>query len=190
MLHRFQEADDLAKKRLEKMPDDITALRALATSSAAQHNYAAAYERLLKVVASANSDAQDVNQVAWLSLFYDRPGGADLDAALRASQMQANDGDFRHTLGCVYAEVGKPREAREVLLQAMDLWNLTQPNSALWYAFGRIAEDYGEQDIARADYAKVTPPKMLESEWDSTYRLAQSRLRSLGASAVAGNGQR
>jgi Flp pilus assembly protein TadD len=190
MLHRFQEAEELAKERLNEIPGDMAALRALATTPAAQHNYATAYERTLKVVANASSDAQDLNQAAWFTLFYDRPGGVDLEAALRALQMRANDREFLHTLGCIYAEIGKPREARDVLVQAMDSRNLTQPDSDLWYAFGRIAEDYGERDIALADYAKVTPPKMTESEWDSTYRLAQSRLRFLGAPAAPAKGQR
>jgi len=32
-----------------------------------------------------------------------------------------------HTLACIYAEVGKTREAREVLLQAMDYGNSSNP---------------------------------------------------------------
>jgi tetratricopeptide (TPR) repeat protein len=186
-LQRFDEAEDLVQKRLREMPDDIAGLRAAEMSSAARHDYAGAYERELKAVASASSGAQDLNQLAWLTLFYDRAGGPDAESALRAAQTQANAPGILHTLGCIYAELGKTREAREVLLQTMELWNLSEPNSQLWYAFGRLAEDYGETGVALADYAKVTPPKDSATDWDSTYRLAQARVRILTARLSPGD---
>jgi len=84
-----------------------------------------------------------------------------------------------HTLGCVYAEVGKTKEAREVLIQAMDVLTLDEPDANYWYAFGRIAEQYGERDAALANYARVTKPKRAIEIPDSSYHLAQVRLRSL-----------
>jgi tetratricopeptide (TPR) repeat protein len=47
-------------------------------------------------------------------------------------------------LGCLYAEVGKTKEALEVLVQAMNALDLDQPDDNYGYAFGRIAEQYGE----------------------------------------------
>jgi hypothetical protein len=41
------------------------------------------------------------------------------------------------------------------LLRAMDDWNLDEPNGEVWYVLGRIAEQYGERDIAIADYRKL-----------------------------------
>jgi hypothetical protein len=61
----------------------------------------------------------------------------------------------------------------------MDARKLVEPDSEFWYALGRIAEQYGERDIALADYAKVTPPSDSALEYDSTYRLAQTRIREL-----------
>jgi hypothetical protein len=75
--------------------------------------------------------------------------------------------------------VGKTREAREVLLQAMTSRNLSEPSSDFWYAFGRIAEQYGENEIALSQYKKVTPPKDAALEYFSTYRLAQNRIKAL-----------
>jgi hypothetical protein len=49
----------------------------------------------------------------------------------------------------------KTKEAREVLVQAMDQLSLEQPNDEYWYAFGRIAEEFGENQIAETDYKKV-----------------------------------
>jgi len=84
-----------------------------------------------------------------------------------------------HTLACAYAELGKTKEAREVLIQAMDALSLDEPDDNYWYAFGRIAEQYGEMQTAQADYQAVRKPRLEESIPGSSYRLAQIRLRGL-----------
>jgi hypothetical protein len=76
--------------------------------------------------------------------------------------------------------MGKTKEAREVLIQAMDLLNLDEPDDNYWYAFGRIAEQYGEHEVALADYSRVSKPKQAQEIPDSTFDLAQIRLRVLG----------
>jgi hypothetical protein len=75
--------------------------------------------------------------------------------------------------------VGKTKEAREVLIQSMDLLNLDEPNPDYWYAFGRIAEQYGERDAALANYARVTKPKRAVGIPNSSYYLAQVGVRAL-----------
>lgn len=180
-LNRFKEADALAEERLKALPDDIDALRTLAMNSAASRDYATAYARGLKVLADARSGPGDMNQLAWSSLFFDREGGPDVENAVRATQARESAMPALHTLGCVYAEVGKTREAREVLLQSMAARNMTEPSGDFWYAFGRIAEQYGEREIALADYAKVKPPEDLSLAYTSSYELAQKRVKALGA---------
>lgn len=64
----------------------------------------------------------------------------------------------------------------------MDDLNLDEPNDDYWYAFGRIAEQYGERDIAIADYRKLQKPKEPHEIPTSTYRLAQMRLKAMGVS--------
>jgi tetratricopeptide (TPR) repeat protein len=184
-LKRFAEADELAQQRLRAHPDDIFALHALVHNLAAQHQYEAAYRQALKVAANAEARAVDFNELAWLSLYFERDGGPDIDSALRAAQEQQSSSSILHTLGCLYAEVGKTREAREVLLQSMDASNLAQPSSDYWYGFGRIAEQFGEREVALADYAKVTPPKDPALEYFSTYRLAQIRIQALQRTKAA-----
>ena len=66
-----------------------------------------------------------------------------------------------------------------MLVQGMDLLDLDEPDTDYWYAFGRIAEQYGERDAARADYARVTKPKTAIEIPNSTYYLAQVRLQAL-----------
>ncbi|MGO9641952.1 MAG: hypothetical protein ACLP1Y_11685 [Candidatus Acidiferrales bacterium] len=117
--------------------------------------------------------------IAWDSLFTGKVEAADIEDALKSAQLSDNNTSVLHTLGCVYAEVGKTKEAREVLIQSMDLLNLDEPDENYWYAFGRIAEQYGERDAALANYARVTKPKTAVELPESTYQLAQIRLRSL-----------
>jgi transglutaminase-like putative cysteine protease len=176
-LNRFKEADLLAEERLKKLPDDIDALRVLAANSFASRDYATAYSRALKVLADPRSATRDMNQIAWISLFFDREGGPDVENAERAAQ--SNSMEPLHTLGCAYAEIGKTREAREVLLQSMVARGIVEPTGDFWYAFGRIAEQYGERDIARANYAKVKPPEDASTSYQSSYELAQQRMKVL-----------
>jgi len=178
-LKRFDEADQLARDRLKSAPDDSAALRTLELDWAAQGNYAAAYEQALRIAANSDAGPSDINQAAWLSLFFSRPGGPDIDSAIRAVQAAENSPASLHTLACVYAELGKTKEASEVLLQAMDARALPQPDANHWYVLGRIAEQYGEREIALADYARVTAPTDGTSVWFSTYHLAQIRVAAL-----------
>ena len=103
----------------------------------------------------------------------------DIEDALKATQLSEKKAYILHTLGCASAEVGKTKEAREVLVQAMDSLGLDEPDDNYWYAFGRIAEDYGERDVAIADYARVKKPKRPIEISDSSYLLAQTRLQML-----------
>jgi tetratricopeptide (TPR) repeat protein len=99
--------------------------------------------------------------------------------------MQKDSPGILHTLACLYAEAGNTKDAREVLLRAMDDWNLTEPNDDVWYVLGRIAEQYGEREIAIADYRKMEKPKEPLAVPTSTWRLAQIRLKAMGAEEMA-----
>lgn len=178
--NKFQEADKLVRDRLSRNPEDIDALRSLSRNSSIQLHFENAYEETLKAQSSGNSGPSDFNQLAWLSLFFPRPNGPDLESAIRASQLSPNSAAILHTLGSVYAEIGKTKEARDVMLQIMDLLSLDQPDGPIWYVFGRIAEHYGERDIALADYDKVPPPKAFYFDEANSFRLAQNRIQILG----------
>ena len=179
-LGRYAEADQLAQDRLKRLPDDLDGMRALVRSATAREDYRLAYERTKEVVKLEKSDASDKNELAWYALFTGKVSNEDVETALAAAQGNQNNGNVLHTLGCIYAEVGKTKEAREVLVHAMDLGNLDEPNDAFWYAFGRVAEQYGELDIARADYERVSKPKNAMQVPSSPYRLAQLRMKAMG----------
>jgi hypothetical protein len=102
-----------------------------------------------------------------------------LENAVKAAQMSQHSAGTLHTLGCLYAEQGKTKEAREVLVQAMDQLDLAEPTGEYWYGFGRIAEQFGENEIAAGEYRKVNKPKETRNLPASTYALAQRRLKQM-----------
>jgi tetratricopeptide (TPR) repeat protein len=179
-LRRYREADQLAQDRLKQLPDDLDAMRALVRSAVAREDYSLAYERTRQVVKLEKSEPSDKNELAWYALFTGKVSGEDVNTALAAAQANQNNGNVLHTLGCIYADVGKTKEAREVLVHAMDVGNLDEPNDAFWYAFGRVAEQYGEAQVARANYERVSTPKKASQVPGSPYRLAQMRMNGLG----------
>jgi transglutaminase-like putative cysteine protease/Flp pilus assembly protein TadD len=180
-LGRYPEADQLAQERLKRMPDDIDALRTLTANATAREDYALAHQWGLKIVAAGKAEPPDLNELAWHALFTGNVSSDDIENAVKAAQLSTTKTAELHTLGCVYAEIGKAKEAREVLVQSMDLLALDEPNSDYWYAFGRIAEQYGEQETAMANYARVTKPEKTIAIPSSSYRLAQNRLKILSS---------
>ena len=180
-LSRFDDAAKLAEARIQRMPGDVDAMRALALVAVAREDYTRAHELDQKVIDTGKAEASDFNVIAWHALYLGRIDPSDLEYALKATQLSQNNPSILHTLGCVYAEMGKTKEAREVLIQAMDQEGLDEPNPAFWYAFGRIAEQYGIREAAIADYARVTKPNQAIEIPDSSYRLAQLRLQAVRA---------
>ena len=110
-------------------PDDTDALRALAYTASAREDYRAAHDWNQKIVDTGKAEAQDLNGLAWETLFYGRAEGPDIETAIRATQMSQNSPSILHTLACLYAEAGRTKEAREVLIQAMDLKELDEPDA-------------------------------------------------------------
>jgi tetratricopeptide (TPR) repeat protein/transglutaminase-like putative cysteine protease len=178
-LARFEEADKLAADRLKRIPGDVDAMRALVRSATVRGDYVRAHSLDQKIIDEGKAEPQDLNSIAWNSLFTGKVEPSDIEHAIRAAELSNNNSSILHTLGCVYAESGKTKEAREVLIQSMDALRLDEPNPDYWYAFGRIAEQYGERDAALANYARATKPKKADEIRDSSYYLAQVRVQAL-----------
>jgi transglutaminase-like putative cysteine protease/tetratricopeptide (TPR) repeat protein len=186
-LARWSELDRIAGERLNRKPQDLDAMRVLVDSAEGRGDFKLAHSLGRKIVASGKAEALDLNNLAWDSLFTGSVDDQDVETAVKAAQMSQNKPGVLHTLGCVYAEVGKTQEARELLLQAMDGLNLDAPDSDYWYAFGRIAEQYGQYDIAISLYSRVAEPKERNLQPNSSYRLAQMRLRILRGAKLLSN---
>jgi transglutaminase-like putative cysteine protease/tetratricopeptide (TPR) repeat protein len=182
-LRRFDEDERLTSERIQRLPGDIWAMRESVKIATARGDYAAAHALSQKIVDVGEAETDDLNSTAWLSLFNGMVQDSDIEEALKAAQLSNNNPSILHTLGCLYAEVGKTKEARNILVQSIDSLGLDEPDENYWYAFGRIAEQYGERDAAAADYHRVAKPaKAIEVVLpDSSYALAQVRLQALGA---------
>lgn len=178
-LGRFDEVNVMALDRLKRLPGDRLALRILGHTAEDGQDYAATRDWLKKIIDGGQAEAVDLNNSAWNALFTGKVDAAEIENALNAAQLSNNRAGYLHTLGCVYAEVGKTKEAREVLVQAMDSADLDEPDDIYWYAFGRIAEQYGEREAAIADYSRVSKPKTDIEISTSSYHLAQIRLQGL-----------
>ena len=181
VLGRFADANALAEEMTKRLPDDTDVKRAFIFTAVAREDYAKAHELGRQLMDAGKAEGSDMNGVAWNALFTGRVNRDDLEAATKSAQAtQNNNANVLHTLGCVYAELGKTKEAREILIQAMDQLNLDEPESNYWYGLGRIAEQYGEIAVATADYKQVKKPEKPAQVPGSSYRLAQNRLAAMG----------
>jgi len=180
-LSRFDDASRLADERLKLLDGDPDAQRMKMAIESTRSNFEAARVIARKLVDQGKQDAEIFNEIAWFALFTGKVDDADIAAAIKATQLANDNPHILHTLACLYAETGKTKEARDLLLRSMDDLNLDEPDDDYWYAFGRIAEQYGERDTAIADYRKLEKPKEALAVPTSSYRLAQTRLKVLGA---------
>jgi tetratricopeptide (TPR) repeat protein len=183
-LNRYDDAMALSDERLKVLENDTDALQAKMQVESCRGNYAAAQQWARKLVDQGKDDASLLNSTAWFALFTGKVQDSDIANAIKSTQLAKDNPHILHTLACLYAETGKTKEARELLLRAMDELNLDEPNDDFWYAFGRIAEQYGEREIAIADYRKLEKPKLALEIPTSSYTLAQMRLKALGAAGA------
>jgi tetratricopeptide (TPR) repeat protein len=180
-LGHYDEALALADARLKLLENDSDALQMKIQIDANRGDFAAARDLSKKLADLGKEDAMLLNNEAWYSLFTGKVDQDDIAKAIRATEMEKEAPGILHTLAALYAEAGNTKDAREVLLRAMDDWNLDEPNDEVWYVLGRIAEQYGEREIAIADYHRLKKPKDVITLPTSTWQLAQMRLKIMGA---------
>jgi tetratricopeptide (TPR) repeat protein len=180
-LDRYDDAMKLADDRLKLLENDPDALRSKTEIETSRGNYDAARSWLNKLADLGREDAELLNETAWLSLYTGKVNDKDIAAGIKATQLAKDNPHILHTLACLYAEAGKTNEARNLLIRSMDELNLDEPTDDYWYAFGLIAEQYGERDVAIADYRKLHKPSEALSLPTSSYELAQMRLKALNA---------
>ncbi len=173
------------KPRLEKKPTDHDLLDEEARAYQFAGDWAGARKAEQGVLDSGKATSNDYNAYAWMGLFDNHIGDAELKAAQQSTMLSKN-GSFAdlHTLACVYAAAGKTTEARTVLDAAMYAGNMAQPNGAVWYALGLLYEQYGVKQAALAAYRKVDAHEFDDHMFvdpASTYLLAQARIKALTA---------
>jgi tetratricopeptide (TPR) repeat protein len=179
-LKQYTALQHTAETALALEPNGADTLRLLSQANAFSYKYGQAETYLKKLQDEGKADASDYNSLAWLSLF---AGHVDDDAVHAAQQgnllTKSENFAILHTLACLYAATGKSEQARQTLLQAMDVDALQEPNSSAWYAFGAIYENYGLTNAAIAAYKQVEPQENEMSRAEDTYLLAQQRLTLL-----------
>jgi tetratricopeptide (TPR) repeat protein len=180
-LGRWAELDAHTASRLKKEPPDPLAAR-LALDAAVKHVNLEAGRNAEQLLRRAGKlESGELNQLVWMALLAGKIDEQVLDTVQQGiMQSQANpSANLLHTAAAIFAEAGKSVEAREILLQSLDVRGLEEPDSDAWYVFGRISENYGEVEAAIGMYAKVTKPESQSDVPSSTFALAQRRLSVL-----------
>jgi len=167
-----------ANERLARDPNDVGAIEQLANVQEIRGNMEKARQILRSGLEKGKPSAELWNNYAWSGLFLDRLPDDTVDAAQRANRLTENKSfPSMHTLASVYAEVGRVGESHELVIKLLDVGQLDEPNEAVWYVVGRIAEQYGRNDAALSAYQR------LEKDEDpfptSTYLLAQRAIQRI-----------
>lgn len=182
LLKDWSHSKSVLEAQLAKHPDDESLLRIKARFAEGQGDFALSRQILQKLFDNGKATYNDYNGYAWSAL-YDGKIDADVIKAAQQANMLNNNTGFgeMHTLACLYAVQGRTSEARDLLLKAMKVQSLSEPNSEIWFGLASIYEQYGVTDAAIEAYRKVEKP---EGRIDptSTWLLAQARLKALGAS--------
>jgi transglutaminase-like putative cysteine protease/tetratricopeptide (TPR) repeat protein len=137
--------------------------------------------RLLnEFVAEGKGTPFDYNNLAWHQIVVEDVTDETLQLAQQAVILSNWVSTAAlHTLATVYAELGRPSEARDVLLSVVDSRFSDELESEDRYILGRIAEEYGLFDVATGFYRQVEPPTVEPDDETSTFALAQRKLKRL-----------
>jgi hypothetical protein len=163
------------------MPEDLTATRVLVESADARSAFAEMTQLMEPVIASARATAGEFNEYAWIALLQRPVPERAVEIARQAfEETQGRENAVAHTLACVYAATGRPREARDLLLKGMSRASAADKlDDSAWFGFGLIAEAYGDSVSARDYFSRVEKPKKGHVPATSLYSMSQQRLKAL-----------
>ena len=169
-----------SRERLARLPDDSVAREMLVHSAEARGRFGDIPVIMQPLIDSGRATASDYNQYAWTALLAQPVSEQAVEAARMAyDETQGRSAAINHTLACVYAASGKPREARDLLLKGMEQVGIGKPDDSAWYGFGLVAEAYGDAESARDYYEHVQKPAKGVIQPSSVYALSQARLKAL-----------
>jgi hypothetical protein len=156
-LGRRDEVERITASALAASPDDPFILSLLASARLALGDLAGATTTFRQLVGGGKATPGDYNNAAWLLLWSEPVGETAVDWARRAVEgTSRRQYASLNTLAAVLAAAGRPAEAREVFLQALEAKETEELGGADWIVQGLIAEKYGLVAAARSAYAKVT----------------------------------
>jgi tetratricopeptide (TPR) repeat protein/transglutaminase-like putative cysteine protease len=177
-LNRYDELKKLADERLIEDDEDAVAIDMLINMYFTQMDFESVNRIFQDLKVKNRLTARLYNAVAWMDLFDPDLDESALEKARQAVTLSnSNNPPILHTLSALYAEFGRCEEARNTLDRVMQLSGASEPSSDDWYVLGRIAEEYGMNDSAEIYYANVEKPESLARQYDSSYTLAERRLK-------------
>ena len=176
-LGRFQQLRDESAAWLAKAPNDPQRLWDLADAEDRLGHFKEAHAVGERWIATGKGGAWAYNQQAWRSLYLGVTD-KDLEYALKAVNAEPNEATYLNTLAAVDIALGHTADARERFVKSIELRKDESPNDGDWYVLGRIAEQLGLPDEAKAAYAKVSPGDKAKGQYTIAH-LAQARLRGL-----------
>ncbi|HEU4950996.1 MAG TPA: hypothetical protein VFT46_03550, partial [Holophagaceae bacterium] len=136
---------------------------------------------LQSLIDRGRASATDYNNLAWSQVVRGAVTDHTLDLIRTATQSREN-ASSEHTLAVVLADLGRTTEAKALLLKEMDLRDADEPGGNEWYVLGRIAEQLGIPEAARACYGRVKAESPREAaDRMSCPTLAAQRLAALKA---------
>jgi hypothetical protein len=110
-LQQWDAVDAASRERLARLPDDSIAREMLVHSAEARGKFGEIPVIMKPLIESGRATASDYNQYAWTSLLMQPVSEQAVDAARMAyDETQGRSLAINHTLACVYAATGKPRE--------------------------------------------------------------------------------
>ena len=175
---RISVAVDLLTKRVNERPRDVASRARLADLLTELGKKERAESIMRDSIRLGVATPSTFNNLAWLRLFADDVSEADVAIALEANTMTSFENPSHlHTLAALYAEIGKTKEAMQLVLRRMEMANADSPDNADWYLLGRIMHDYGLLKLARDAYERVENNE--DRPTDSTWALARMKLRQL-----------
>ena len=179
-LQQWAAVEAASRERLARLPDDSIAREMLVHNAEARGRFGEIPVIMQPLIDSGRATASDYNQYAWTALLAQPVSDKAVEAARMAyDESQGRNTAINHTLACVYAASGKPREARDLLLKGMEQVGIDKPDDSAWYGFGLVAEAYGDAESARDYYAHVQKPNKGVIQPSSVYALSQARLKAL-----------
>jgi transglutaminase-like putative cysteine protease/tetratricopeptide (TPR) repeat protein len=179
-LRRWEAVEAASRARLARLPDDSIAREMLVHLAEARGEFDRIPGIMQPLIDSGRATAADYNQYAWTALLAQPVSASAVDAARMAyDETQGRSFAIAHTLACVYAASGLPREARDLLLKGIEQLGTDAPDDSAWYGFGLVAEAYGDAASAREYYARVAKPGSGVIQASSVYALSQARLGAL-----------
>jgi tetratricopeptide (TPR) repeat protein len=177
---KVAEARALAESRLAHRPDDPDALRELAGIAISSGQYDEGERRFARLAEVGRAVPGDLNNRAWNAIFR----GAVNDEAIEWGRIASDKlgASALHTLATLYAEKGRTAEAMQLLAKSIASTATDEPKPHDWYVVGRVAEQCGLADVARASYARSAADP--QPGLDSAAVLARRGLERLGAQPV------